>query len=478
MRSETSYFNKAIFLNNIKRFWPLWTIYNIIWVISLPVTLPGIISRYSGSASVGRYILQLGVIEGTIMSFIFAVLSAWTVYSYLYTSRSASAFHTLPIRREGLFWSNYLSGLAWLLISNLFIFVLSVLSQLMFGSLEIGYLLQWLGIVSLQCVFFFGFGTFCAMLTGQGFALIVIYAVLNFAAVIIEVITRFCLSLFCYGVTTYSSMTFASLSPVYMLIAKARVVSNMIGQNVYSYSFSGWTTLIIYCVVGLLFAAVALLIYKRRKSESASEFIAAAALRPVFKYFYAFIGSLVLGALFYSIIFGFSGYEPTGSAIPMLSCMVIGGFLGYHITAMLLSKSFRVFKKTSLGFVIYTLALIAFVMAFEFDVFGVERYSPEPGSVNSLNVSTNGNTLNYDDEAVIQRIAAAQKAISADKVAHESFMRQNKYLFNTPQTSYPNVVNLSFSYTLKSGKTVFRRYTLYTASDDDIGAKSKRLRPS
>ncbi len=467
MRSVTSYFNKAIFLNNLKRFWPLWTIYNIIWVISLPISLPGVMSRYVGSSSVGRYILQLGVVEGTIMSFAFGIISAWTLFSYLYTAKSTGAFHTLPIRREGLFLSSFLAGLAWLLLSNLFIFVLSVLSQLMFGSLEIGYLLQWLGIVSLQCVFFFGFGSFCAMLTGQGFGLVVICGILNFAVVIIEAITRYCISLFCYGISSVSSPTLAVLSPAYWLIAKSRTVRNTIAPDVYSYSFSGWTTLIIYCVAGLLFAAAAILIYKRRKSENASEFIAVGALRPVFKYFFAFIGSLVLGALFYSIIFQISSYERTGSALPMLSCMIIGGFLGYYITAMLLSKSFRVFKKTTLGFLIYTVALIAFVMAFEYDVFGIERYTPAPGSVASLNINTNGDSLTYDEEAVIQRITEAHKSLAANKAAHESFLGQHRSPLDSPETSYPNVASINIRYSLKNGKTVYRRYTLYTASDYD-----------
>ncbi len=468
MRSVTSCFNKTIFLNNIKRFWPLWTIYNIIWVISLPISLPGIMARNMGIRTTGRYILQMAGIEGSIMGFAFGVLSALTVFSYLYTARSAGAFHTLPIRREGMFLSSFLSGLTWLLVSNVFIFVLSVLSELLFGSLQIGYLLQWLGIVSLQCVFFFGFGTFCAMLTGQGFALVVIYAVLNFAVVIIEAIVRYCLSLFCYGFTSMGSLNFGSLSPVYWTLLKSRVIQKTISEGVYSYSFTGWTTLIIYCAVGLLFAAAALLIYKRRKSESASEFIAIDALRPVFKYFFAFIGSLVLGLLFYSIIFEISNYESTGSAIPMLCCMIFGGFLGYYITAMLLNKSFRVFKKTTPGFIVYTLALIAFVMAFELDLFGIERNTPDPGSVASLRVSSNGNNLNYDEEAVIKQISAAQKSIIANKGVHESYLRQHKSQINAPDSGYPNVISLYFNYSLKNGKTVNRRYTLYDDFENDL----------
>ena len=68
----------------------------------------------------------------------------------------------------------------------------------------------------------------------------------------------------------------------------------------------------------------------------------------------------------------------------MLVCMIAGGFIGYFITSMLLNKSFRVFKKTGLGFIVYAVILSAVVMAMEVDVFKVERYVPEIDSVESI----------------------------------------------------------------------------------------------
>ena len=34
MLSKKSYFNKAIFLNTLKRFWPLWFIYFAVWMLA------------------------------------------------------------------------------------------------------------------------------------------------------------------------------------------------------------------------------------------------------------------------------------------------------------------------------------------------------------------------------------------------------------------------------------------------------------
>ena len=47
-----------------------------------------------------------------------ACCAAMAVFSYLDASRSACMMHALPLRREALFFTNYLSGLSFLLLPN------------------------------------------------------------------------------------------------------------------------------------------------------------------------------------------------------------------------------------------------------------------------------------------------------------------------------------------------------------------------
>ncbi|NLL46317.1 MAG: ABC transporter permease [Clostridiales bacterium] len=465
MKSVTSCFNKALFIKNIKRFWPVWALYNIAWVIGMPLVIVSqLSSSFFGNASyINNYIMNNALYMGVIMNAIFGFVSALTLFSYLYNARSAGAFHTLPIRREGLFLTCFLSGLCWLFISNLFIFALSAGIELLYGSLSIGYLLQWLAMVCLQGLFFYGFAVFCAFLTGHGFALLVIYGILNFIVAIVELIIRFCASLFCYGLTSVSSTTLDVLSPIVMLFKNTSIEGYYDGSRYLDPVYTGWTTLLIYAAAGLVFTALALLLYRRRHSESASEFIAVPTLRPFFQYFFAFIGSLVLGILFYSVIFGFSSYDESGSAWPMLSCMIVGGFLGYFITAMLLRKSFRVFKKTTPGFLVYVVALAALVMAMELDVFKVERYIPDVNSVETLRIYGSSETLFFDDPEVIEELMLAHKAIIENKPANEKYARSGSRI-------YSDMFHIDYRYSLKNGKTISRRYDLYNVpgADKDI----------
>ncbi len=454
MRSETSFFNKTIFIKNIKRFWPVWTLYTIAFTIGMPVALASRTLRSNPHFSVSQYILGNALYMGGVMSFIFGVVSALAVFSYLFTARSVGAHHTLPVRREGLFVTNFLSGFVWLLVSNLFIFAVTALTGTLIGLSVLESLLRWLLMLVLENLFFFGFASFCVMLTGNGFALVVIYGVLNLAVIIIESLLRFCISVFTYGITAGNSFTFGALSPIYMLMFRTRVAS--VGTSPRVYYYNGLNTLLIYGAAGLLFAFAAVIIYLRRHSESASEFIAIPALRSFFKYFFAAFGSLVLGSLFYTIIFGAASYYPVGSAVPMTLCMALGGFLGYFITAMLLKKSFRVFRSTSLGFLVYTMSLVVLMMAFEFDIFGMEKYLPDPDSVASLAYSTNGAAGSLDDRKAIADMIETHRSLIANKPVYESNVRRRG-----TDDIYGESLSVSYTYKLKNGKTVSRRYVLF-----------------
>ena len=454
MKSAKSCFNKALFFKNIKRFWPVWVLYNIAWLIGMPLVL---LSQLSSSYPeiVNGYVLGNALYMGVITNAIFGFVSALTLFSYLYTSRSVGAFHTLPIRREGLFLTCFLSGLCWLFVSNLFIFALSAVVELIYGALAIKYLLQWLAMVCLEGLFFYGFAVFCAFLTGHGFAHLVIYGILNFVVIIIELIIRFWTSLFCYGLSDSGSTTFDILSPIIMLFKNTNVTGRYVGILQTEPAYTGWYALILYAVAGLVYAIIALLLYRRRHSESASEFIAVPALRPVFLYFFAFIGSLVIGMIFYLAIFASSIYNPPdNSAWSILVCMTAGGFLGYFITSMLLNKSFRVFKKTGAGFIAYALVLSALVTAMEFDVFKVERYIPKLDSIFDVTISGFSSPMTFNDPEVISELMQAHKAIVENKEANEAFARENR-------DAYYDSFHVSILYDRRDFKQISRRYDLY-----------------
>ena len=183
MRSATSCFNLTLYQKNLSRFWPIWALYGLIWLFLLPISILNE-SRWWDSARAAQRPLQFleGGSAGLAMALIFGLLSAMAVFSYLYNSRSVGLMHTLPLKREGLFLTNYLSGLSCFLLPNLAVFVLSLAAEALAGAVNAGSLCMWLTVQSLLCFFFYSFAVFCAMFTGHILALPAFYGILNILA--------------------------------------------------------------------------------------------------------------------------------------------------------------------------------------------------------------------------------------------------------------------------------------------------------
>ena len=127
MRSKTWFFNSTLFRKNLTRFWPIWALYGAIWTLLLPANVfithmeglrSGIVQLDQLRRIADRHVLTYTAEVGVLLAFAFGLLAAMAVFSYLYNPRSAGLMHTLPIRREGLFLTNWLSGYCFLLFPH------------------------------------------------------------------------------------------------------------------------------------------------------------------------------------------------------------------------------------------------------------------------------------------------------------------------------------------------------------------------
>ena len=125
MRSVTSCFNSPLFTKNMTRFWPVWAGYGLIWMFLLPMKFFDIASSYSDSQHRAEALKELAtevcqmLTPGVALSAVFGLVAAMAVFSYLFSARSAYMMHSLPFDRNTLFFTNYISGLAFLLLAHL-----------------------------------------------------------------------------------------------------------------------------------------------------------------------------------------------------------------------------------------------------------------------------------------------------------------------------------------------------------------------
>ena len=115
MRSATSFFNFTLLRKNFARFWPIWSLYGLFWLAVLPLNILSNRIHWDGgmARSLPLNYLDGGPSAAVTLTALFGLLCAMAVFSYLYQSRSVGMLHALPVKREGLFLTNYLSGLSF-----------------------------------------------------------------------------------------------------------------------------------------------------------------------------------------------------------------------------------------------------------------------------------------------------------------------------------------------------------------------------
>ena len=483
MRSATLYFNFTLFRKNLSRFWPIWGLYGFLWLMLLPVNVL-VNGEYMGRGQARMLPLEYcsGYLGAAVFfSLVFGILAAMAVFSYLYSSRSAGFLHTLPLRREGLFLTNYLSGLAFLIVPNLAVFLLSVLVEAAFGILVFSSLFTWLVVTCLLNLFFYSFAVFCAMFTGHILALPAFYGILNILAAGLCFLLQDMASRFLFGFTSAAWMGKAAtwLTPILYLGQHTGIEYGEAGTN--SAYFSGLGYVFLLALVGVAFAGLALVVYRRRQLESAGDVVSVGWVKPVFQYGVAFCCSITLGSLFDNI---FSSLLPRSAWI-LLAWMLLWGAFGCFVAAMLLHKSFWVFRPCWKGCAVFLAALTAAMCLMELDGFGFERRVPAAAQVERVYLSSvrsypdddlRWNTYTLEDPELIGQLVELHQRITQEKGWLEEAANHQGNSWSVDEADGLQVqtedgVDLSLTYILTDGSIMERSYylpvTTETLTDPD-----------
>ena len=452
MRSKTFCFNGALLRSGMKRFWPLWAGYLLIWILVMPLPLlRGL--RYPGISDMEfrEWVLNLARFGGEIMGAIFAVFSAMAVWSFLYAGRSASGMACLPVRREGQFFSALLAGFLPLAAGNLIVCLLT-LPVCLAGGFSPAVLGEFFCISVLMLLFFYGFATLCAQLTGNILILPVVYGILNFVAVAVDFLLHLVLGYFVYGMYRDGMVSDLAcyLSPAVGMIARLDVDS-IYGQTphgeyvIRQVVFRGWDLLLIYAAVGILCIMAALLLFRRRKMESAGDVVAVDFLRPVFRWCMALGCGLCLACLMQAILYW--SQNAASSFSTLLVFFLLGAFIGWFAAEMLMKKTFRVFgKKSWAGFGICCAVILVLMLGMRFDLFGYERHIPKAEQVKSVSLSCSGESALLTEPENVARVLELHREILADKALNQD-----------PEHAR---MDLHLSYELKNGLHMDRSYPL------------------
>lgn len=494
MKSRTSFFNRTLFRKNVTRFAPLWGIYLLCLLIGLGLMYMEADNRIVNfwfASNMATCIQVMGLVN-----LFFAPLVAMLLFGDLFNGRMCNALHAMPVRRETLFLTNVVSGLMFSLVPTAVMALLSIpllAGTVVHNAWQIAIL--WYFGTNLEFICYFGMAVFCIFCAGNKLGFAALYAVLNGGAYLAYAIVDMLYTPMLYGVVTPDNLV-EMLTPIAQMLDDTFVeVANYQDMLIL---FEGrmneavadfWVdenfyTLIAFALVGIVFLALGLLLYRKRDLECAGDAVAVRWMAPVFQTVAAIAG-LAAAVLCLEMFF----YSMSKKDVILYSLAFCGMVVGWFAGKMLLERSTRVFRpKNWIGLGVMAAVFVVSLTLTKFDVFGIEDWTPRADKVASVDIGYG--SIELTEEEDIAKVIRLQEMALEDRledygryparyidslpsVSHvtcpeEGFdygdeEHEGEYDYNEPHYETDHVV---ITYRMDSGKEVTRRYYIWASFEE------------
>jgi ABC-2 type transport system permease protein len=407
--------------------------------------------------------LGLNNIPLELLTIILAVICGISGFYYLQSKKKVDFYHSLPVKRESLFASSYVVGIA--------IYVIPYLLSLAIGFVIVGangvfqtdvLLVAWraFGVNLLNYCITYTVVIIAVLLTGQLIVSILATGVF-FAYGPIVTILIYSLSdmyfdtYYEYSVTNSIIFNCSPISAYYNMI---RAVTDGTLQV---------SKVFIYLIAFIALVIIAVFLYHKRMSEAAGKAISYKVLQPYIKTAVSVAIGLLSGLMFASIM-------NTNSTFWLIFGMVCGYLLCSCIMEIIYHFDFRAAFKSRLQLLIGAVIMFAVFSTYKWDLLNYDQYVPSKDKVASMSISCpsidvdqsfrvidedKGQTKHMDrDEYAFDYMYLEDKDLAyeiAKRAAKEDGTIREEDLNET--NKYMQIIVL---YRLKSGRKVYRTYNI------------------
>lgn len=443
-RSQKLVLKKAVIVRkDITRFLPLWAIYTVGMLLAMLSQVP----LQGGAGRDAIYAVRATIGPMSIVNLCYALLAAQLLFGELFDARLCNALHAMPVRREVRFGSHVLTGLGFSIVPNLLVALVITLFVGYWGYTAS----WWLLAMTLQYLFFFGVAVLSMFCTGNRAAAALVYGLINFGAMGVLWLLDAILAPVMHGVVLTGESFYYVSPPVWMYTVDGyyNVLWGTYFKDAYVFvPLEGWSYLWGCAGIGAVSLVTALLLYRRRKLESAGTFMAVKVLKPVFLVVY----TLCVGALLTMLNSAIGGNA-------YLIFLAVGLVIGFFTGKMFLERTVRVFRwKSFLQLGILAAAMAAVMLTAWMDPWNIARYVPDAKDVAKAEIVT------YDGGRQELRTTEFEK-LKTLQLAHEFALEE----YGTAE----NGVTYYITYHMKDGSVLKRQYTV--SATGDAGGKFQKL---
>ncbi|AZU60453.1 DUF6449 domain-containing protein [Neobacillus mesonae] len=442
MPSKMSWFNKEIIIQIARSTGWISIVYFLGLLFILPIQLMMMYSEerlpdYRGKLSSlfqVNFELQIGLLV------IVPVILGVFLFRFLHVKQASDLMHSLPLRREKVFHHYAVTGIVFLILPVAAIMLIIVILQSAL-DLETIYRLKdifyWAGTTAVIALLLYTASVMIAMTTGISAVHAVLAYIFLFFPVGIIMLLFYNLKILLYG--------FPSEFFLQQQLEKMSPITYATGLNGRTFQ---WSDAAIYLILAIVLYILALVFYKKRNVEQASEAIAFPKLRSIFKYGVTFCTMLVGGTYF--------GGVSNNSLSWIIFGYVIGAVFGYFIAEMVLQKTWRVFARLK-GLAIYGAVVALLVLSVK--TLGIyENRIPDLADIQSVQLTNEPywiwNNAEPGEDYNRMKPLKEEANIMAVRRMHQQILedRKLKHRKNDQTISY------FVRYELKSGSSITREY--------------------
>ncbi len=432
------------------------------------------LSAADAAASWQGYVESVGQMLGgqnpfaKIAVIILAVTCGVSMFAYLHNRRKVDFYHSLPISRSRLFAVNYAAGALCALVPYLVLHVLSIVSACAMGFGE-AVDVSLIGVIVSNVIFFFLLYAMAAVTTilcGNTVITLLLGLWVYFGPTLVTALWQGLKSMFFETYVADVSMTsllfcnkFAPLIQ-YFGVNGAKMSGSAV--STYTVNYTGLQAanevapssiglLIGYAIAAVVITALALFLFRIRKSERAGT---ALAFNPI-KLPIKIIICAVMGTAFAEIL-KMLAYD---TKLWFWVGLVLGTVIFHCVVEIIYAFDFRAIFRKPLQLVIILAVLCAGLLTMQFDVFGYDKWLPNEDSIAAAAPTdyTSYKVLLSEPENIA---ATRQLAV----LGVES-------LNNTDENAPTNYMTISFK--MKNGSVKTRAYNLQ--STDEVLALEKQI---
>ena len=423
-------------------------------------------STYNYSDDLAMNFMSYIGINNPFFGIIFIVLSlvmAMSGFSYLYSKKKVDLYHSLPVKREVLYFIKLINGILIVVIPFIICeIVASLLVIANTGKISVLIAAIW-AIAEWTLLFILSYflTLFSIMLTGNMLIGILACGFFSFYFPLISLVLKGYQSTF-FDTYYTSGFIIENVLP--------NMSSFMLMFNIFELKWL--TRIIIVILASIVFLFINLFLYKKRASEAAGKSVSFNVIKLPIK-------SMMV--IFMSILMYLLGYEVMNDSIGWgLFGLIVSGVITHCVMEIIYNQDFKKIFAKKIELLVLIIISIFIAAAFQFDIFGYDSYIPSASQIKSTAVISNLLESNseqyynkveisdgYYNDSFVDVDYASDSKIEADLIKKMDIQNKDAVLELArqgieaakydlePQGDFDRVL---ISYKLKNGRTVGRVY--------------------